>query len=124
MTSEIWPVGVPYKPLVDQIALESGTKRSGTGMESGRIRKGKLGTKRYSEFVQTVKMTPSQFAIFFEWVTRDLVEGSLRFQMPIWTGLQYENKICSFVPEDNFRAPLDEVGNYHVELHLQVENLK
>src|SRR5262245_34210184 len=97
MAYPTWPVGVPYKPLLDSWTKPDMYQDPRvTDMEGGNKRM----LTRPGDDVQRISfiilMTKAQFATFEDWVLDDLGRGTSRFSMQVWNGSAMVNRVVQF----------------------------
>ena len=66
-------------------------------------------------------MTRAEYALFKEWARDDLVDGTLPFDMNVWTGADYEERVCS-LPDGLYQAEPLGADFYDLSLTLDVED--
>lgn len=115
-----WPSGVPSPALANSLSVVPFRAPLATDMDDGPKRRRRASTKNIATAPFTVRMQNSEFLTFKAWVRDTLVDGTLPFTMPVWTGSAYQTRTCSFVEpyKDNPAG-----GFYHdVSLNLDVED--
>ncbi len=102
--AQTWPASVPHKPAVDSLRGIGFQPPLSTDMDGGNRRRRRNVSLNTASLDMTIHMTNAQFLIFKAWVRDTLVDGTLPFTMPIWTGAAYEERTCSFVEPYQFGA--------------------
>lgn len=118
--AEIWPVSVPSKPDSNSLGGEAFRAPLATDMEGGNRRRRRQNSKNLARLDMTIDMTDAQFLTFKAWVRDTLVDGTLPFTMPIYTGVAYQDRVCTFVDPYKFRAA--GWGRQAVSFQLDVED--
>src|SRR5690606_14883333 len=91
-----WPAGVPTTPLAGTYQASPFRAPLTTDMEDGPRRARRATTKSIATVSFTIRMSNDAFATFQACVRDDLVDGTLPFTMPIWTGGAFATKTCAF----------------------------
>jgi len=115
-----WPSTIPYEALVGSIKADPFRAPLATDMDDGQQRRRRSTTKNIATLAFIIPMDPTAFAAFKAFVRDTLVDGTLPFTMPIWTGADYDDRTCSFVEryQDNPGS-----GEMHqVSVNLDVED--
>ncbi|MEJ8571222.1 hypothetical protein [Microbaculum marinum] len=119
--TETWPNGLSYRPVSGSMTRAKPFRTPNrTDMEAGNVRGRRSATKRISTIKFDLKLSNAEFLVFDAFVWRTLVDGTLPFTMPIWTGAAYATRTCKFAedPQDNPRDGFDHI----VSLTLDVED--
>lgn len=96
MTLPAWPA-ISDAPSVDGFQLAPwGPGAIVTEMEGGNVRTRRRPGDNISLITQRVRMTNAELATFKAWFANTLFGGAARFTMTVWTGMQFENKVCQF----------------------------
>ena len=118
--AEIWPAAVPSKPNSDSLKGEPFRAPLATDMEGGNRRRRRQVSKNIARLEMTIEMTDAQFVEFKGWVRDTLVDGTLPFTMPIYTGTAYQDRLCAFVEPYQFGAA--GWGRHAVSFQVDVED--
>ena len=94
--SEAWPAGVPYAPLANSFQGTAFRAPDVTEMEDGPRRQRRRSTLTIATLRFTIRMSNAEFAIFKNWVGIMLVDGTLPFNMAVWSGETFVFKTCRF----------------------------
>lgn len=92
-----WPGTVPSGALLDTSKITPFRAPTKTDMEGGTFRQRKSTTLDVATIQFSMRLTNAEFLYFKAFVKTTLVDGTLSFAMPIWTGAGYETKTCTFV---------------------------
>jgi hypothetical protein len=100
MALPAWPDGIPYDPLTDGFSpIDRVLPPIATDMEGGNQRQRPRPGDNVGTIGQTIIMTYDQFNVFTPWWKTTLNNGTARFTAPVWTGTQFETKVCQFAPD-------------------------
>ncbi|HTM76516.1 MAG TPA: hypothetical protein VL133_02665, partial [Devosia sp.] len=77
-------------------------------------------TKNRAPAKFTVRMDNVGFETFKAWVRDTLVDGTLPFTMPVWTGAAYQTRTCSF--SEPYKDDPAEGMRHDVSVSLDVED--
>ncbi len=99
---ENWPVSVPH--IVRAGSLKGSPFRAPltTDMEDGQQRRRRSNSKNIARLEMSIYMDDVQFSTFKAWVRDVLVDGTLPFTMPVFTGSAYQVRTCSFNEQYSF----------------------
>lgn len=93
-----------------------------TDMDSGIPRSRRSTTINVAGLQFVIKMENAEFDRFKLWVRDGLVDGTLPFEMPIWTGSVYASRTCRFrQPRPYSDDPLGGI-RHHVTVLIDVED--
>jgi len=67
-----------------------------TEMEGGNVRTRRRPGDNVSLVSQRIRMTLAELATFKTWFATTIGGGTGRFEMDVWTGAAFENKVCQF----------------------------
>jgi hypothetical protein len=94
---ELWPADVPYAPRANSLrVLNPFQQPLATDMDDGQQRRRRSSTLQLAGLQFVIKMENDEFDLFKLWVRDDVVDGTLSFDVPVWTGSDYETKTCTF----------------------------
>lgn len=94
---ELWPTDVPHAPRANSFRLLNPFQPPlATDMEDGNRRSRRASTLQLAGVQFVIKMENDEFDLFKLWVRDDLVDGTLPFDVPVWTGSDCETKTCTF----------------------------
>ena len=93
---ETWPVTVPHKPRHGTPRVTPFRAPEKTDMEGGNSRQRRSVTKNIATMAFEITMDAAEFADFKAFVRDTLVDGTVRFTMPVWTFAGYADRICQF----------------------------
>lgn len=93
---ETWPESVPYVPLARTLQVDPFEEPYITEFEDGPLRSRPRGSMSIATLRFTIRMSNAEFDMFKTWVKTDLVKGTRRFSMPVWTGGAFATKACRF----------------------------
>ena len=120
---ELWPSVVPYAPRANSLRVQEPFRAPNTtDFEDGPQRARRSTTLNIVVVQFVIKMENDEFDLFKLWVRDDLVDGTLPFDMLVWTGSDYETKTCKFKQP---RPYTDDPGRgirHQVTVSLDVEN--
>lgn len=91
-----WPVGVPYKAWSNTLRVTPFRAPRKTDMEDGPPRRRPSSTLRIATLAFGIRMDLEQMSAFKDFVAITLADGTLPFTMPVWTGADYEDRLCTF----------------------------
>lgn len=94
--AETWPAGVPSRPKVGAQQAVPFREPYATDFEDGNTRRRRSTSRNVASLSFQIQMTAAQFSTFKVWVRDALVDGTLPFTMPVWTGSSYADRTCSF----------------------------
>lgn len=118
--AEVWPAIEYHARLRSFRADAPGSPRLSTEMDDGSRVYRPSTTLRLARLSFQIRMSNADFATFRAWEDRTLVQGTLPFVMPVWTGTGYAERTCSFAERYTFDAA---TGRYAVvSLTLDVED--
>lgn len=116
----LWPVNVPYAPRVETLRVfEPFRPPLMTDMEEA-VRRRPASTLPLAKLSFDLLLAAAEFVSFKTFVRDTLVQGTLSFQMPIWTGTAFEAKSCSF--SQQYTAAETGGGYQVVSVGLEVED--
>lgn len=121
--AEAWPSEVPYAPRANSMRVTEPFRAPlATDFENGPSRGRRASTLNVAVVQFSIKMENDEFDLFKLWVRDALIDGTLPFDMRIWTGSDYEFRTCKFkLP----RPYTDDPGRgirHVVGVTLEVEN--
>jgi len=97
MTVPTWPSGVPYESLKDGFSIQPWSANAiTTQMEGGNTRSRRRPGDNVATVKQSVQMSLAELETFKTWFASTIGGGAGRFSMNVWTGSEYENKVCQF----------------------------
>ena len=97
MTVPTWPSGVPYESLKEGFSFQPWSANAiVTQMDGGNSRTRRRPGDNIATVKQFVQMSLAELATFETWFASTIGGGSGRFTMNVWTGSEYENKVCQF----------------------------
>lgn len=119
--AEAWPTGVRYEPLSGSMDVPDPYRAPlQTEMDDGSDWRRPSTTLIVARVSFSIRMPNSEIAAFKLWVRRTLVQGTLPFTMPVWTGAAYETKTCTLVrPPGINPASGDDDGVVSLTLDVQ-----
>lgn len=118
--AEFWPATVPHKPDDDSLKGTGFRPPLATEFDDGNQRRRRSSTKNIARVEMTIDMSNAQFLTFKSWVRDTLVDGTLPFSMPVFTGVDYQDRVCAFAEQYQF-APAG-WGRQTVSLSLDIED--
>ncbi len=118
--AEAWP-NIEHRARARSFrTLAPGAPRLSTEMDDSSAWHRPSTTLRLARIAFQIRMSNADFDVFKVWEDRTLVQGTLPFVMPVWTGSSYQSRTCTFVDRYNDDAG---TGRYHVvTLTLDVED--
>lgn len=118
--AETWP-NIEHRARSRSFRVEApGAPRLSTEMEDGSRFHRPSSTLRLARLSFQIRMSNADFVVFKAWEDLVLVQGTLPFVMPVWTGSSYQNRTCTFVDRYTDDAG---TGRYHVvSLTLDVQD--
>lgn len=117
---EVWPA-IEHRARSRSFRVEApGAPRLASEMDDGSRLYRPSTTLRLARVSFQIRMINAEFAVFKTWEDRTLVQGSLPFVMPVWTGALYQERTCTFAER---YADDPGTGLFHiVSLSLDVED--
>lgn len=120
-----WPSTLPYDPVSGSFRLRTPFRAPHrTDFEDGPRRRRRSTTKNIATIEFALRMSRDEFQVFRAWVRDDLVDGTLEFTMPIWTGHNDTNDDPEFLTRTcSFAEPYDAdpQGGFLVDVALSLD---
>lgn len=94
----VWPENTNYYAAQGswQLLPSDGRSRTSSDMDSGQTRDRRRFTRTQSKVAFAVELTSEEFERFVSFYANTLLDGTLWFIMPIYTGKEYRNHLVKF----------------------------
>jgi hypothetical protein len=94
--TEAWPA-VNSVPVAGTLKVSAPFRTpTATDLDDGNVRYRRSTTLNIATLAFSIQMSNADFGTFKVWVRDTLVDGTLPFTMPIWTGAAFETRTCQF----------------------------